>query len=382
MKRNIILSIIIISIYSCQEHNDLPHKGTISNESYSIEIDTLMIPIDQASGYGNYYMMDSTITFVDAITCTFYDLDLNGHIIDHYFRKGNGKNEMPSLLYSYPIENDSLHRSVIIDNSNGVTIFDRRSKTILSKRIADFGWTAKASKNYKSTNIYNFSFFTDFGVSFYLDSDSTIIFQANIINRNTRTPEDIENNRYTDGAILGKLDLSTMKVVNMFGHYPEIYQSHPTPHLEFFQYAITEDKMYVNHTVDSLIYVYQLPDKLLYTMGYECKGIDRNYSVSRIINNSALFKKDLQHVGFNTGLRFIPDSDILCRTYIKSAKTGESGMQIYKNYNLVADIAVPSFFNFLGYYDEYYYGSRYIPLENDEITTIVIYRLKIKFNDL
>lgn len=97
MKRNIILSIIIISIYSCQEHNDLPHKGTISNESYSIEIDTLMIPIDQASGYGNYYMMDSTITFVDAITCTFYDLDLNGHIIDHYFRKGNGK--MKCLLF-------------------------------------------------------------------------------------------------------------------------------------------------------------------------------------------------------------------------------------------------------------------------------------------
>ena len=135
-----------------------------------------MIPIDQASGYGNYYMMDSTITFVDAITCTFYDLDLNGHIIDHYFRKGNGKNEMPSLLYSYSFHNDSLHRSVIIDNSNGVTIFFFFFKTILSKRIADFGWTAKASKNYKSTNIYNFSFFTDFGVSFYLSEFFNLIY--------------------------------------------------------------------------------------------------------------------------------------------------------------------------------------------------------------
>lgn len=56
-----------------------------------------MIPIDQASGYGNYYMMDSTITFVDAITCTFYDLDLNGHIIDHYSERETGK--MKCLLF-------------------------------------------------------------------------------------------------------------------------------------------------------------------------------------------------------------------------------------------------------------------------------------------
>lgn len=120
-----------------------------------------------------------------------------------------------------------------------------------------------------------------------------------------------------------------MKVVDVFGHFPEIYKVSPTPHLEFFQYAIEGDRMYVNHTVDSLIYVYQLPDKPLYTIGYECKDIDRDYTVSRKIDNSTLFEKDLQHIGFNTWLRFIPGSDVLCRTYIKSAKNGESGMQIY-----------------------------------------------------
>lgn len=129
-------------------------------------------------------------------------------------------------------------------------------------------------------------------------------------------------------------------------------------------------------------YVYQLPDKPLYTIGYECKDIDRDYTVSRKIDNSTLFEKDLQHVGFNTGLRFIPGSDVLCRTYIKSAKNGESGMQIYKGHDLVADVDVPSFFNFLGYSDGYYYGSSYIPIENDESTTIAIYRLRIKVNNL
>lgn len=382
MKKHIILSIIVIGLCSCQEQIGLPHKGTSSIEPCSVEIDTLLIPMELSSGYGNYYMKDSTITFVDAVTCVFYDFDLKGNLINQYFRKGNGKNEIPSLLYSYPIENDPLHRSVIIDNSNGVCVFDRRSKEILSRKIADFGWTEKASQTYKSTYLYNFSFFTDFGVSFYLDSDSTLIFQANIVNRNTKSPEDVESDRYTDGAIFGKLDLNTMKVVDVFGHFPEIYKVSPTPHLEFFQYAIEGDRMYVNHTVDSLIYVYQLPDKPLYTIGYECKDIDRDYTVSRKIDNSTLFEKDLQHVGFNTGLRFIPGSDVLCRTYIKSAKNGESGMQIYKGHDLVADVDVPSFFNFPGYSDGYYYGSSYIPIENDESTTIAIYRLKIKVNNL
>lgn len=352
MKKHIILSIIVIGLCSCQEQIGLPHKGTSSIEPCSVEIDTLLIPMELSSGYGNYYMKDSTITFVDAVTCVFYDFNLKGNLINQYFRKGNGKNEIPSLLYSYPIENDPLHRSVIIDNSNGVCVFDRRSKEILSRKIANFGWTEKASQTYKSTYLYNFSFFTDFGVSFYLDSDSTLIFQANIVNRNTKSPEDVESDRYTDGAIFGKLDLNTMKVVDVFGHFPEIYKASPTPHLEFFQYAIEGDRMYVNHTV------------------------------SRKIDNYTLFEKDLQHVGFNTGLRFIPGSDVLCRTYIKSAKNGESGMQIYKGHDLVADVDVPSFFNFLGYSDGYYYGSSYIPIENDESTTIAIYRLKIKVNNL
>ena len=101
-----------------------------------------------------------------------------------------------------------------------------------------------------------------------------------------------------------------MKVVDVFGYFPEIYKVSPTPHLEFFQYAIEGDRMYVNHTVDSLIYVYQLPDKPLYTIGYECKDIDRDYTVSRKIENTTLFEKHLQKGGFNNWKRNNPGSDV------------------------------------------------------------------------
>ena len=374
------LPIYVLALLFLSCHNssvDLPHKGTMNLSACTVETDSLMIPLEHASGIGNYYMRDSVITFVDAMTCVFYDIDLNGNITDSYFRRGNGKNEIPSLLYAYPIVNDTSDRAVILDKSNGVTLFDMESRNILTRGIADFGWGHRQARSYKIPELYNFAYFTDFGVSFYLDSNSRLIFQANIVNRNTKKQNVVEKHRYADGAVLGKLNLETMKVEDVFGHFPDSYESTPMPHLEFFQYVIQDDKLYMNHTVDSLIYVYQYPDTPLYTFGYECRDIDRDYTVTKEIDNSVFFKKDLEHVGFNTGLQLISDLRVFCRTYIKSASTGESGMQIYKDCDLIADIDVPAFFKLLGYRDGYFYGSSFVPIENDDETYIVIYRLKV-----
>ena len=363
---------------SCRNSSeDIPHKGTIRLEACLVQIDTMMVSLEDASGMGNYYMRDSVITFVDAVTSVFYDIDLNGNITSSYFRKGNGKNEIPSLLYAYPIGNDPYDRAVILDNSNGVTLFEIESKNIVSRGIADFGWEQHHTKSYRLPELYNFSFFTDFGVSFYLDPDSKLLFQANIVNRNTTMPDEVEKRRYIDGAVLGRLNMETNEVEEVFGYFPDIYESNPMPHLEFFQYVIQGDKLYMNHTVDSLIYVYQYPDTPLYTFGYECRDIDRSYTVTKKIDNSTYFKKDLEHVGFNTGLQFIPELNVFCRTYIKSAATGEAGMQIYKDYDLIADIDVPVFFKLLGYCDGCFYGSSFVPIETTNKTSIIIYRLKI-----
>lgn len=373
----IFICLFALFFFSCQNPSDnLPHKGSMKLNTVFVATDTLMISLEHASGMGNFYMRDSVITFVDAITYVFYDIDLNGNILNSYFRKGNGKNEIPSLLYAYPIENDIYDRAVILDNSNIVTLFEMESKNVVSRGIADFGWEQRQKKSYKTPGLYNFSYFTDFGVSFYLDSDSKLLFQANIVNRNTKVPDEVEKRRYTDGAVLGRLNLETFKVENVFGYFPDIYESTPMPHLEFFQYVIQGDKLYMNHTVDSLIYVYQYPNTPLYTFGYECRDIDRTYTVTKKIDNSSFFKKDLAHVGFNTGLQFIPELNLFCRTYIKSAATGEAGMQIYKDCDLIADIDVPAFFKLLGYRDGCFYGSSLVPVDDEDKTSIIIYRLK------
>ena len=90
--------------------------------------------------------------------------------------------------------------------------------------------------------------------------------------------------------------------------------------------------------------------------------------------------KALQHVGFNSGLLFCFENNTLCRTYIKSAETGESGLQIYKNNDLITDVEMPSYFKLLGYKDGYYYGVRLIPIEDLDSTYLILYRLKINLD--
>lgn len=379
MKRIVfLLSISMPFVVSCRDTINLPHIGSIKGEnSCYAQVDTMYVVLERSSCIGNYYMIDSTITFVDAITCSFWDINLKGQIVSNYFHKGNGKNELPSLLYAYPIENHPNNRVLIIDSNNGVSFFDPNLREINKRGIADFGWNNNLQKSYANPFLYNFSFFTDFGVSFSYTPDSKILFHTNVVNRKTKNPTSVEKKRYEDAAIFGKLNPENMKVEKVFGCFPQIYKNKPMPHLEFFQYTIVDDKILVNHTVDSLIYVYQYPDKPLYTIGYECKEIDRNYSSSADIDNSAYFEKDLTHVGFNTGLKFFSELNMLCRTYIKSASTGNSGMQIYIDNNLIADIDVPDFFNLLGYHEGYFYGTSYIPIEDDSSSRICLYRLKI-----
>lgn len=377
MNRSVYIVIMWLLCVSCGKKAGIIHLGENHSGHYNVEIDTMYVSAEHLSGMGNFYFKDSVITFVDAISCTFYDIDLAGQITGCYFGKGRGENEIRALMFAYPIENDPLNRGVMVDNDNIVTIFDTKNKRIDYSKKMDFGWENRPHDQYRSPSLYNISSFTDFGVSYYLDSDSVFIFPVNIVNRKTKTPDRIEDKRYEEGAIWGELNLSTMKVEGVRGRFPEIYKAQPRPHMEFFQYTCSNGLIYVNHGVDSLIYVYKYPDDLQYTIGYECSDIDRNYTSARTIDYGDTFKKDLQHVGMNTGLLFCAGNRTLCRTYIKSAATGASGMQLYKNNDLIADVEMPSYFKLLGYKDGYYYGARFIPVEDLETTSLVLYKIKL-----
>lgn len=368
-----------ITISCIQEKTDnATHKGVNICNASAI-IDTLSVRIPESSGTGNFYMKDSIITYVDAMACTFFDISLKGKLLSRYFQKGKGPNELLSVMFAYDIKNDIHNRCFIIDNSNSVSLFNTKNRKINHLGTLDFGWSNQKHNDYKSPSLYNIVEFTDLGVSFYALSDSIVLFPLSIYNRFTKSPDVITKKRYINGAILGELNMNTMKVEEVKGKYPEAYRQKPMPHLEFFDYILVSDTLYVNHTVDSLIYVYKYPNKLLYCIGYECLGINRDYTTKSTIDFNVTFKEDLQKVGLNSGILYCEENNTLCRTYFKSAATGECGLQIYNNNNLIADVKVPNFFKLLGYRDGYYYGICY-KSEGINETLLLLYKIKIDIN--
>ncbi|MFI3263200.1 MAG: hypothetical protein R3Y26_09900 [Rikenellaceae bacterium] len=382
IKINLKIIVLILGYllsYGCsRDINEIIHLGKNSETQVNIVIDTIETEIYNSSAVGNFFVKDSIVTFVDAVTCEFYDYTLSGRYLGTYFQKGRGRNEISSLMYAYPIENDSNERCLIVDNSNMISSYRLEEKKISKNGVVDFGWENRKTNKFHSPSIYNILAFSDFGVRFNLVNDETVMFPISIINRNTKSADYVIAQRYDSGAIFGELDLKSMRVKRVFGKFPNIYKTNPTPHLETFDYAIKSDTIYVNHTIDSLIYVYKYPDKLLYTIGYECKNIGRNYTHTKNIDVMGNFKIDIQNCGLNSGL-LLCSNNTLCRSYFKSAKSGECGLQVYdiNTNNLIMDINVPNYFKLLTYKDGYYYGVNFTPKECDDSTILQLYRIKI-----
>jgi hypothetical protein len=372
----VVYTLLFVLLQSCENRNEkavhLGGKKTVFN----IEVDSIVIDASYSSGRGNFYMEDSVITFADSYYSTFFHYDMNTEeYSSRHFGRGNGPDELNGFLWAYPAGNKK--RTFIIDNSNFLTSFDDRFD-LTKHGMIDFGWkNVQSSSEFDSPANYNVMEMADFGINLSYPNDSTLLIPVNIIKRYTSEDGMINRKHYTDGCIFGELNMKTMKIEKVFGQFPEIYNTLPVPHLEFFQYAIKEDTIYVNHAIDSLIYVYKYPDRLLHTTGYECDHISRGYTKTRVVDEGESFMHDMQETGINTGLKYIPQTDCLIRTYMKKLTTGESGIQIYQNNDLIGDFAMPPYFIFLGYYKGIYYGTKIKPIETEDETMFVFYKFRL-----
>ncbi len=86
------------------------HKGdNLSNEDgLKISIDSITINAFYTSSQGNFFMIDSVITFADAYYAKMHHYNCqNGELIESHFGLGEGENEMDRFLYAFPIINDT-----------------------------------------------------------------------------------------------------------------------------------------------------------------------------------------------------------------------------------------------------------------------------------
>lgn len=376
MQHLFVLISLLFVLASCQEREGVAHVGVIKNDStlQLVFSDSILINADSMSCNGNFYIQDSVLTFADMTLCTLFRFDLNsGKSIGNFFAKGNGHNEIPSLMYAYPVEG-SKGKCYIIGNSLEIATFDNNKNEIERIGKIDFAWD-KYNVGYDATTLYNLMFMTDFGVDFSSVNDSTWMVPVSIIDRKLK---DVTTERYSKGHIFAEVNSKTFKVNKVFGSFPEIYKEKPTTLFEFFQYTKHSDTIFVNHAIDSLIYVYKYPDELLYTIGYDVSGAKRNYK-RHLSQDKASFAKEAANVSLNTGLKY--DNGLLFRTVIKDMATGKSAIQVYAENNLVSEVQTPPMFKYLGYYRGIYYGTTFIPKELDGKLYYVLYKMKLKNNE-
>lgn len=377
MKRIIHFCLIIGMLFggiSCSE-NKLPvHKGKRMMSHQLSLVDSIMVDADATSGRGNFFMTDSFIYFADCYYMAVYQYKQDGVFVKRHFGKGQGPNELSSLMYSYPLMN-SDDECFLIDQSNIMFSYNVNDYQLKRKGMLGFGWENVDKDNYDSPSVYNIMEMSDFGINMIALNDTLALMPVSFVNR---LLGEVSVDRYQKGHILAELNLRTMKVEKVVGRLPMIYMDKPTPLFEFFQYDMSGDTLFVNHAVDSLIYVYKYPDQLLYTMGYEAEKVNRDYTIGYEIDMK-LFTNDLKKVGSNIGLAYVSDENLLFKTVLESFSTGKTYLQAYKGNDLILETEMPPFFQFLGYKNGVIHGVRRKPLETaDEYMYFIFYQYKLE----
>lgn len=337
-------------------------------------LDSVVLQMDSTSMRGNFFMTNGILYFADTYFDKVFKFRLtDGQMLSSIFDKGKAYNEITNFMYMYPINNNDS-TIFFIDSSNNFYTFSDTSNIKRHGNI-DFGWGKVNTGDFDSPSVYNIMEMTDFDFKISQIDDSTSIMPISLISRNIS--KNISD-RFSKGHIFALLNMRSMKVNNVFGHFPRIYSQKPTNLFDFFSYDISGDTIFVNHSIDSIIYVYKYPDELLYTIGYECALIDRDYTTGYDIDPS-VFVKDIEHVGVSTQIYYIKDSGILLRT-LNSGKKYNSRfyLQAYKNCDLIAEAEMPSFFKCIGHIDDIYYGVNLIPTEKGGKEIFTLYKFKIK----
>lgn len=369
----LIIGMLVLSI-SCSENQNSVHKGMrLMNHRLSL-VDSIMIDADATSGRGNFFMTDSFVYFVDCYYMAVYQYRQDGTFVKRHFGKGQGPNELSSLMYSYPLKNTD-GECFLIDQSNIMYSYNTDDYQLKKEGRLGFGWENVDKDNYDSPSVYNIMEMSDFGINMIALNDTLALMPVSFVNR---LLGEVSVDRYHKGHILAELNLRTMKVEKVVGKLPMIYIDKPTPLFEFFQYDMSGDTLFVNHAVDSLIYVYKYPDQLLYTMGYEVEKVNRDYTVGYEIDMKT-FTDDLKKVGSNTGLAYVPDENLLFKTVLQGFSNRKTYLQVYKGNDLILEEEMPPFFQFLGYKNGIIHGVRMRPLETeDEYMYFIFYQYKLE----
>lgn len=371
MRYHKIFIITIVTLYSCSEENKDHFTHTRINKPpvttlQHLAFDTVNLDLPTTSYVGVFQMYGDKLFFVDHIYCMINELDLEGNFKSHHLGKGNGPLEIPRL-------SDFLATSegYIATHDWSFYVYDT-SWTLKKKFVTN--WNDKASNDLlanpdpRNMGMYETQYYGN--VLRYNKSKEELI--TKVVTEHQTYNAFTTAGFYKDSRVMGSININKGSIASVFGRFSPVYEQYQyIPFHSFMDYDLTDQKFYVVYEPDSLIYVFDTDYKPLYAFGNAGKNISLKFTETNqleVFEDIEANQKAREEDGYYQSIRAFDETGVVFRKYQQDG--GAQRMQIYKDLQLIGDVAVSKTFRVIGFRAPYYYAEEIIDEENEKLAFV------------
>ena len=379
-----LIALFVLSFFSCNEDEvidefysakQITEKNFIYN---SIEYETLVLDSVSTSYQGFFHVNNDKLNFLDSRFGWLFIFDTYGNLVDKKFGRGGGPTEISAAeiaYYAIKPNNGYFITGVSWDNYNFSEDYYLKNKSIMDWG-SDFSKITDLQKevNPLDPKMYNLDYDKR-----AIATDSYVLFPLNSQYQNFNLSYE---NYFTEGKIFAKMDIETGKINQLIGRRSPFYEKNKN--LGLFSSVMID--IYGNDFCFSFE-----TDPTIYVLDKSLKNVKKSFGVSGrnmkmdypninetvnrqdLISIGKLWNEGRSSKGYYTSIKYVPERQLLFRTYHKGGKDTD-GLQIYNDNIIIADVDVPKGFNVFGYIEPYFYSKSVID-DNDE--QLFLYRFKL-----
>ncbi len=355
------------------------HLSSALNDTQSIiNIDTLKITHPDGVGKGFSRIVNGELIFFDLARTEVRRITNQFELGEYLLTKGDGPNQIPS----FQSFGSSANQNLLLSNWTFFN-FDK-DWNYLNKGAISFYSNSELNEigsnpKPEMAGIYELKYYEQEPLFIH---DKLLI---KIESSNPRYNFVMHKNYYEEARIAAEVNLNTKKIDEILGRKPPIYTNYNLiPHHDHHYWDINSaNEIYLSFEPDSLIYI--CDDKLVPQRAFGVAGINMQqdyYEVTNVEDYDSYWFLSQTSKGYYKHLKVIEEDRLVFRTYNQGTSETTFGygdnpkrMQVYKDFELIADVPVPSFFKVIGKMGEYYYADG--STENRENEEIVLYRFKL-----
>ncbi len=383
MKYSGLLAVIIATIeltgcYSKIKDTD-PFAGeNIHKTNFKLDhlsIDSIFLDSTSTSFNGTLHVYKNDLLLVDNQFCWVFRFDRNGRFISRNIGQGDGASELPCRrITSYVSLPNGGH--MFLGPSWDVYLFDSNFVKVADYRV---DWHSRGNKEYVATHpdptdpiMYSITS----GIQ-QIRADKKYVYLPLFSQHKLFNP--IVDAYSREARILGKMDIESGDVKELFGRLSPIYQQNKQTRTFSYLYydLIHENEMAIMYPVDSLIYLFSKDFTLVKKFGSAGRMMDTNYKgTSEYDKMGNTWVKENRDKGYYTAIDFNEARNLIFRSYQKSGSSLSDGLQIYREDELLADVDIPRKCKIVGYISPFFYLSKG---PDDASGQVKIYRFQLPF---